>query len=306
MAGTPSTSASVASQTTNILVDSSKNWTTNQWAGFTVYMYTNPITASSGSVTAQAFRIASNTATTLTFVANGTAPTSGVSKYSISTSSAIGAAESGVATGTQSTTSLQDTTKSWAVNIWAGKRLRILTTTGFSAEVTITSNTANTLTIPTITAPTTLVTGYVILEQTVKGQGVSLNWAFGTSNANFRGRYLFCTRGGGVIGFDRFDLTTDRANKMFTTPITETLSTGTMTAYDGVNDIFFQKDATQRVMSLNVVTGKVNGGSMYPYAPPTAVTGNRMEIITTKDGLKYLWLNRSSFPECFRCLIFWT
>lgn len=305
MGGTAS-AAIAGSQTSNTLLDTTKNWTTNQWAGFTVYMYTGAVTASTGNTTGQAFRIASNTATTLTFVATGTAPTSGVSRYSISTSSAIGAAESGVATGTQSATSLQDTTKSWAVNIWAGKRLRILTTTGFSAEVTITSNTANTLTIPSITAPTTLVTGYVILEQTVKGAGLSLNWAFGTSDINFRGRYLFCTRGGGVIGFDRFDLTTDRANKMFTTPITETLSTGTMTAYDGVDNIFFQKDATQRVMSLNVVTGKVNGGSMYPYAAPTAVLGNRMEIFTTKDGLKYLWLNRASFQECFRCLIFWT
>jgi hypothetical protein len=192
------------------------------------------------------------------------------------------------------------------VNIWAGKRLRILTSTGFTAEVTITSNTSNTLTIPSITAPTTLVTGYVILEQAVKGLGVNLNWAFGTSNNNFRGRYLFSTRGGGVIGFDRFDLTTDRCNQMFTSPLTETLTTGTMTAYDGMDNIFFHKDATQRVMSLNVVTGKVNGGSMYPYVAPTAVIGNRMEIFTTKDGLKYLWLNRSSFQECFRCLIFWT
>jgi hypothetical protein len=30
-----------------------------------------------------------------------------------------------------------------------------------------------------------------------------------------------------------------------------------------------------------------------------------MEIFETKDGLKYLWLNRASFTECFRCLLFW-
>jgi hypothetical protein len=116
---------------------------------------------------------------------------------------------------------------------------------------------------------------------------------------------MFSTRGGAAIGFDRFDLTTDRCNLIFTTPLTETLTTGTMTAYDGMDNIFFQKDATQRVMSLNVVTGKVNGGSMYPYAAPTAIIGNRMEIFTTKDGLKYIWLNRASFAECFKCLIFW-
>jgi len=44
---------------------------------------------------------------------------------------------------------------------------------------------------------------------------------------------------------------------------------------------------------------------MYPYVAPTAVLGNRMEIYTTQDGLKYLWLNRASFQECYRTLIFW-
>jgi hypothetical protein len=92
---------------------------------------------------------------------------------------------------------------------------------------------------------------------------------------------------------------------MFTSPMTETLTTGTMSAYDGTDRIFFHKDATQRVMSLDVVTGKINGGSMYPYVAPTAVLGNRMEIFVTKDGLKYLWLNRASFQECFRCLLYW-
>ena len=305
MAGTPASTTIASSQTTTVLVDATKNWTTNQWAGFTVYMYTGATTAASGSTTGQSFRIASNTATTLTLVATATAPTNGVSRYSISTSSAIGAADFGVATGTGSTTTLQDTTKNWAVNIWAGKRLRILTTTGTVTEVSITSNTANTITCGTITAPTTLVTGYAILEQTVKSTGVNMNWAFGTSDANLRGRYIFSSRGGAAIGFDRFDLTTDRCNLIFTSPITETLTTGTMTAYDGLDNIFFHKDATQRVMSFNVLTGKVNGGSMYPYTAPTATIGNRMEIFTTRDGLKYLWLNRSSFQECFRCLIFW-
>lgn len=305
MAGTPASTTIASSQTTTVLVDATKNWTTNQWAGFTVYMYTGATTAASGSTTGQSFRIASNTATTLTLVATATAPTNGVSRYSISTSSAIGAADFGVATGTGSTTTLQDTTKNWAVNIWAGKRLRILTTTGTVTEVSITSNTANTITCGTITAPTTLVTGYAILEQTVKSTGVNINWAFGTSDANLRGRYIFSSRGGAAIGFDRFDLTTDRCNLIFTSPITETLTTGTMTAYDGLDNIFFHKDATQRVMSFNVLTGKVNGGSMYPYTAPTATIGNRMEIFTTRDGLKYLWLNRASFQECFRCLIFW-
>lgn len=306
MAGTPaSTTFTITAQTTTTLTDVTKNWTTNQFAGFTVYMYTAAVTAASGSVATQTFRITSNTSNTLTLVAAGTAPTNGLSRYSICASSAIGAADFGVATGTGSTTTLQDTSKSWAVNIWAGKRLRILTTTGGPIEVAITSNTSNTITCGTITAPTTGVTGYVILEQTVKGTGVNMNWAFGTSDPASRGRYIFSTRGGTAIGFDRLDLTTDRYNLMFTLPLSETLTTGTMTAYDGGDLIFFHKDATQRIMSLNVVTAKINAASVYPYSAPTATIGNRMEIFQTKDGLKYLWLNRSSNQECFICLLFW-
>lgn len=305
MAGTPAATTIVGSQSTTTLTDSTKNWTVNQWAGFTCYLNSAAITAASGLATGQVVRITSNTATTLTFATTITAPTNGVSRYVISTSGAIGAADFGVATGTGSTTTLQDTSKNWAVNIWAGKRLRIFTITGGPIEVAITSNTSNTITCGTITAPTTGVTGYAILEGTAKGTGVNANWAFGTSDFTIRGRYLWASRGGGVAGFDRWDITTDRINLISTSPVTETLTTGSMTAYDGADRIYFHKDATQRVYSLDVVTGKINGATMYPYAAPTAVIGNRMEIFTTKDGLKYLWINRASFSECFRCLLFW-
>jgi hypothetical protein len=377
MAGTPAATTLTGTQSTTTLTDLTKSWTTNQWAGFTVYMNTAAITAASGLAAGQAVRITSNTATTLTFVAVSTAPTNGVSRYSIAASSAIGAIDSGVATGSQSTTTLQDTTKvgsftvnntstsrtitvtavtsgvlfvghavsgtgiptgaiitefgtgtggagtyvlsaactssntgitmtsGWVVNGYAGKRVRIVSTAGGPQELAIVSNTNNTLTFATATAPTTLVSGYVILESTAKGTGTSINWAFGSSDPTYRGKYFYIVRGGGVAGFDRLDITTDKVSLIFTSPITETLTTGTMTAYDGVDRIFFHKDGTQRVYSLDVVTGKINGGTMYPYVAPTAILGNRMEIFTTKDGLKYLWLNRASFQECFRCLLFW-
>ena len=377
MAATPAATTLTGTQSSTTLTDLTKSWTTNQWAGHTVYLNTAAITAASGLAAGQVVRIASNTATTLTFVATSTAPTNGVSRYSICASSAIGAIDNGVSTGSQSTTTLQDTTKvgsftvnntitsrtitvtavtsgilfighavsgtgipagtiitefgtgtggagtyilsaactssntgltmasGWVVNGYAGKRVRIVSTAGGPQELAIVSNTNNTLTFATATAPTTLVSGYVILEPTAKSTGTSINWAFGTSDTAFRGRYFYIVRGGGAVGFDRWDITTDRFNLMFTSPATETLTTGTMTAYDGYDKIYFHKDATQRIYSLDVVTGKINGASMYPYAAPTAVLGNRMEIFVTKDGLEYLWLNRASFQECFRCLLFW-
>lgn len=303
MAGSP-VSNTLGSQSTTTLTDATKNWTTNEHAGRLVYMNTAAITAASGSVAGQVVRIASNTATTLTFAATVTAPTNGVSRYSIARGDAIGALDFGVATGTQSTTTIQDTTKSWTVNIYAGRRVRVLTSGG-PIEVVIASNTSNTLTVSTITLPVTLVTQYVILEGNAKGLGTSANWVFGATNEAYRGRYMFILRGGAAYGFERLDLTTDRISAINTAPLSETLTTGSMTAYDGADRIYFHKDATQRVYALDVVTGKINGASMYPYAAPTAVIGNRMEVFTTKDGLKYLWLNRASFAECFRCLAFW-
>jgi len=304
MAGTPASSTLTGAQSTTTLTDLTKNWTTNEHAGRLVYLNTSSITAAAGNTTGQVVRIASNTATTLTFVATVTAPTNGVSRYSIARGDAIGTLDFGVATGTQSTTTIQDTTKSWAVNIWAGRRVRVLTSGG-PIEVVIASNTSNTLTVSTITLPVTLVTQYAILEGNAKGLGTNANWAFGTSLAAVRGRYMWIARGGGLYGFERVDLTTDRISVVNTSPLSETLTTGTMTAYDGGDRIYFHKDATQRVYSLDVVTGKINGASVYPYAAPTAVIGNRMEVFTTKDGLKYIWLNRASFSECFRCLAFW-
>jgi hypothetical protein len=301
---TGSGSPTVPAQSTTTLTDATKNWTTNEHAGRLVYLNTAAITAASGLAAGQVVRIASNTANTLTFVATVTAPANGVSRYSIARGDTIGTLDFGVATGTQSTTTIQDTTKNWAVNIWAGRRVRVLTSGG-PIEVIIASNTSNTLTVATITLPVTLVTQYAILEGNAKGVGANANWAFGTSLAAYRGRFMWIARGGGAYGFERLDLTTDRISVVNTAPLSETLTTGSMTAYDGADRIYFHKDATQRVMSLDVVTGKINGATMYPYAAPTAIIGNRMEVFTTQDGLKYIWLNRASFAECFRCLAFW-
>lgn len=305
MAGTPAATTLAGSQSTTTLCDASKNWTTNQWAGFTCYMTTTLITGSTGAATGQVIRIQSNTSNTLTFVTTGTAPSSGVSKYVISTSGVVGNVDFGVATGTHSTTTLQDTTKTWVVNQWAGRRLRLISGGAYPAEVAITSNTANTITCATITAPTNLVTGYAILDAVSKGTGITSSWNFGASVPALRGKFFYISRGGGNAGFDRYDITTDRFTSIHTSPITETLTTGSMAAYDGVDRIYFHKDATQRLYYLDVNTLQVHGASMFPYAAPTAIIGNRMEIFTTKDGLKYVWLNRASFAECFRCLLFW-
>ena len=78
-----------------------------------------------------------------------------------------------------------------------------------------------------------------------------------------------------------------------------------MYAYDGGDRLYFTKENTMRVYYLDLNTNWIHGAGMYPYVAGTAIVGNRMEIFTTVDGLKYLWLNRHSNVECFKQLLFY-
>lgn len=377
MSGTPAANAVFNSLSTSVLVDASKNWTTNQWAGFIVYMNTNQNTPGTSTNTAQSFQIASNTSNTLTFTTTGTAPSNGVSRYVIARPQALGALTYGIATGTHSTTTLQDTNISsfsgtgsvsgttltitavsagylgigsvvagtnvtansvvvaygpnttgrvgtyilsanstassttitstgWVTNIWAGRRVKITAGAGATQEFTVSSNTTNTLTFSAGgTAPVSASTTYSILGNVARGTGIELNWNGGQSNLSKRGLYLIIPRGGAAFGFDRLNISTDQWDNMVITPQIETLTTGSMYAYDGDSRIYFTKEVTLRCYYLDIDTNTLHGAGVYPYAAGTAILGNRMEIFQTPDKLKYIWLNRHSNPECFRCLLFY-
>ena len=394
MAGTPAADTLAGAQSTSTLCDETKTWTVNQWAGYMCYMTVSAITAATGLATGQVLQIASNTANTLTFVAAGTAPITGVSKYIITPRTTPGMLDNGLATGTQSTTLITDTNKSgtftgsmssgsttltvstapagylapgvtaisgtsiptgtiilkqltstatngalggvgtyqlsmsataaisaasitygWGVNRLAGHKVKIIggSGQGTTSEVTITSNTSNALTVGTLgTVAVTGASSYVIFQQPARGTGINLQGSFGLSTANGfpgsspdAGKFWFVARGGGLYGFDKLDITTDTFYSMPTTPQTETLSTGSMYAYDGQNRIYFTKEATQRMYYLDLNTNTIHGAGMYPYAAPTALLGNRMEIFSTNDGLKYLFINRETNLENFRQLLFY-
>lgn len=374
MAGTPAnTTIGGTALSTSVLTDVTKNWTINQWANHVVYFTNGATTAATGLVAGIAAEVATNTATALTFkAAASAAPTNGVSSYVICPRTCVGDIENGIATGTQSTTTLQDTTKvgsftgsisgttltisavtsgiinighsvtgtnvttgtivvgfgtgtggtgtytvnvpstagstalttGWVTNVFAGKRVKMLSATGQAQELAIASNTNNTLTFAAATAPVTLATSYAIVEQPVRGLGSHLIWCFGTTEADAAGKYKRIARGGGVIGFDRWDVNTDKIMLIANTPQAETLTTGSMYAYDGENRIYFTKDVTQRLFYWDVRHNRIHGAGLYPYAAGATIIGNRMEVFTTVDGLKFLWINRHSNLECFRQLLF--
>jgi len=78
-----------------------------------------------------------------------------------------------------------------------------------------------------------------------------------------------------------------------------------MYAYDGGDRVYFTPQITQRVYYLDIDKMQIHGASQFPYVQSASpIIGNRMEIFTTADGLKYLWLNRHQNQECFKLLLF--
>ena len=271
--------------TSTSLVDSTKAWVPGCWNNYRVR-----ITAGTGL--GNEFVITNNTETTLNYTAPGFTPDS-TTRYEIMDTF-------GLATG-GSTTTMIDTTKNWKVNQWAGKRLRFTAGTGQVIEQTITSNTANTLTFAAGTAPSTDTT-YTILDLAPRSTGTELIWLFGAGLDN----KLFVSRGGATNQFDFININDGTVEVgPYTTPNAETFTTGSMYAYDGDSHIYINHNATSRIFRYDITTRELVPSGTIPYGHGTANLSNRMEIVSTSDGLKYLYLNRHSSNEVFRTLLFW-
>lgn len=275
---------------TTTLVDSTKDWFINQWAGYKMKIEAGA-GLGSGIIT-----IISNTANTLTFATQSFTPATSTF-YEIHDTWGLmtaGSASSITETGT----------KKWDVNAFGGKRVRITAGTGLGQEATIASNTATVLTTAAITAPDATST-YAILGIPPRGAGIQLLWLWGTSDAATKGKYMILPRGGVSHMFDIYDLTTGTWNYgSFFSPQQETYTTGSMYAYDGADTIYMHKDATGRIFSLNVVTEEQRAAFQLTDLHSTATVGNRMEIVKSTDGVTYLYLMQHTGTKAYRTLIF--
>lgn len=290
------------------LVDNTKSWKGNQWVGYKV-----KVICGTGYDKVEV-AITSNTETTLTVSGGYGFTPDTTSKYIIQDTF-------GIPTTVTNTTNavITDTSKLWPVNQWAGFRVRITGGEGTGQEATITSNTATALTITGVftTAPVANSSTYTILGVPARGTGHELTWAAKTTVSP--GRYIYSPRGSGTNIIDRFDITKNTWHAAWvSTPDTETLNLGTMYAYDGLNRIYFQKDATGKLFHLDLTTYRTEASGFVPYtlnsSIGTAVNGNRMEIIQTTDGLKYLYIMKHTGAalsatgggtEMYRTLIFY-
>ena len=290
------------------LVDTTKTWKGNEWVGYKVW-----IVSGTGYNIVEA-TVTSNAHDTLTVSGGFGFTPDATTKYIIEDTF-------GTPTTVTNTTNavITDTTKLWFVNQFAGFRIRITAGEGLGQEMTITSNTATALTITGVfgTAPVALSSMYTILGCPVRGMGHELTWASCTTVNP--GRYILSPRGQASNAWDRFDITTNTWELAFVCgPDTETFSLGTMYAYDGKDRIYIQKDATGKLFYMDLNLYKIDGAGFVPYTLNSsigaAVNGNRMEILQTTDGLKYLYIMKHTGAalsatgggtEWYRTLIFY-
>jgi len=290
-------SSHATSGTTETLIDDTKNWYVNQWAGYKLRIV-------AGTGRDSYITIISNTNTTLTYDTQTFTPDT-TTHYSIFDSF-------GTCTGAGSTTAINDTTKNWKPNQWAGKRLRITAGAGqgLSAllnEVTITSNTATQLTFAAVTgfAPDAT-TQYTILGIPIRGAGVDLIWMFGGTS---QGQYMFFPRGGVSNTADMYSIVTETWEYgIFNNPQTDTMTTGTYYAYDGNNRVYFSPGVAtglvQYIYYYDLTTSKIYGFGSVPNTQLAPVSGNRMEIITSPQGISYLYHMRNTAADMYRAQIF--
>ena len=205
-----------------------------------------------------------------------------------------------VTTGT--TSSLIDNNKKWKTNQWLNKRVLITSGLGQQNEYAITSNTATQLNWSASTAPDATST-YTIIGRPAVSNSIALQNNYNTTVAADRGKLLIASRGGGSPAFDIYDIRTNRWRfGQFINGWGETLSTGTSYTYDE-DRLYFQKDTTGRIFYYDFVKNIIVPFGMLPYAQSTGILSNRMEIIKTVDGLKYLYIQRTSGTEMYRTLI---
>jgi hypothetical protein len=276
------------------LVDSSKNWPVNYWSNIASGGTGRKVRILSGTGVGNEIVITSNTANTLTFATQS---------FSVDTTSVYEIMENAGIVSSGSATTLVDLSQNWPINSLAGKRVKLTGGTGQGNEYAITSNTQTTLTFPSATAPDSTTT-YSILAMPARSVGIHIDAVYGCSDPLLNNRYLYFWRGGGTTELSRYNIITEEVEFFTYFPLTETLSTGSMYAYDGKDRIYFHKDQTGRIMYYDIVKNIVVPFGFIPYGMSTVVVGNRMEVVQTEDGLKYLYIMRHSGTEMWRTLIF--
>ena len=227
----------------------------------------------------------------------------------------------GTSSGSNTSTTINDGSKSWATNQWSNSQVRIVGGTGAGQIRSISSNSGTSLTVGaawTVTPDATSTYSiegnddYLYLKTsgggslwrysisgnatttlastTVSSAGFELHWVSSASdalwsseNAIINGRRIYAFRGAGGAVLDVYDIPTNTWATVSWAPGADTFTTGS-SYIDDAGFIYVQKDTTGRWLRLNLVTNEMDGWTTMLYTQGTAVIGNRAWIHKYRDG----------------------
>ena len=289
------------SQSVTALVDPSKSWTVNELVGKIVSFTTTQYGQTTGLQTNYFHRIIiSNTATTITF-ASGTAPTPNSTAYLITDMTCHGGIDASSVTSA-SPSSVTLPSSGLITNNLAGLRAIVIDGSSWG-EVSISTNTANSITFAANLPFTPTTNAFItVLGVAATGAGCTLEYLYNTSTKQ-KGRYMFGMRGGNTNYMYFYDITSNTWEVLTQAPSSETFTSGTVTAYDGDDRIYIQRDSTGRVLYYDFNDNNLYSYNIIPYGMATPTQGNKMSIAKTEDGVKFLYIPRHTGSEFWRSLL---
>jgi hypothetical protein len=127
-----------------------------------------------------------------------------------------------------------------------------------------------------------------------------------STDTTLNSNYMYAWTGTVTSELSRYNIHTEHWETMSYFPQTETMTTGSMYVYDGVDRIYYLQGitTTAKLMYYDLVKNIVIPAGQPPYGMGAALSGNRMEIIETADGLKYLYMMRHTGTEMWRILLY--
>lgn len=276
---------------TTTLIDSTKTWVPNQYVG---YMFR--VEAGTGYGSGR-IAITSNTANTLTFATQTFTPDD-TTRYEI-------ADAWGLPTAGAASTLTETTTKNWAVNQWAGKRVRITSGTLVGTETTCTANSATAL---TITGTPDATSTYALLAIPPRGAGTALVWTWGATSVPNK-MNIYSPRGGGSNTMDIYNINKGKWTfGYFFSPQAELFTTGSSYAYDGTDSIYMSRSVASnpiRIFRYDITNNAFNGLATTTWSQNAVHVGNFLEIMDSPDGtLSYLYTIQNTGTLMSRALLF--
>lgn len=272
------------SATATTIVDTTALWSVNQWQYGTVQIV-------GGAGLGQVRVIASNTATELTVTSAWTTTPDTTSKFTIRFGVAAGLATS--ATGT----TLVNSGKAWATNMWANYQVRITSGTGVGQIRAITSNTGTTLTVPTWTVNPDATSTYMIEANDdsfyLLGNNAVTMYRFTVSSNTWATLAPVAARAGAQATGGTAD------------HITEVIGWDNETQINHYNNTIFKQNG-RYIYSFR--GGASSTLDVYDIAANTWISGvaygNQIETFTSGtssvDGLGFIYINKEATGRIFR------